>query len=172
MIWAGIAARWLLGRLQGLWRVIAAHPWPFIVAALLGLSWALLQRGNRYRDDLVATLEAQQQAEQAQIAANREPARKSEEIARKSNDQAPAYHAAVRRAADAAIVRAKACPVGAPDLPGADQALEGLHGPYSTSDLVSVAKPDYDQLTYAAGRAAQMHQEALDLIAGGAASGD
>lgn len=168
----GIAARWLLGRLSGLWRVICAHPWPFIVIALCALSWTLLQRGNRYRDDLIATLAAQQTAEQDQIAVNHEPARKSAGIAEKSNVDAKVYYEKGLRAG-AAYVSANRVPAScaprAADLPRTDSPAPVDDIPGQAADLVAVSREDFDTLTGNSLRLAKVQQDAAALIDEGVA---
>lgn len=172
MIWLATIAKWLLGRLSALWRVILAHPWQFAVVALLALSWVLWARGDRYRDRLLAVQSAQKTATAAQIAVNHEPARKSEEIARKSDAEAPAYYEEGRRAglAYAAAHRVRnACPVSGPDLPGADRPAEEHDGGGDTPGMVALSKGDFDILTDNSTRLAKVQADALALIEAGVA---
>ena len=140
-----------------------------LIAALCLSAW--LWRGKHHAQaELAAIHAAQKTAGAAQAAVNHEPARVSGIIASNSDAQAPAYYDAVRRAAadHAVSLRGKglSCPAR---LPGADSAVEGVHGPDTLADVVPLAQGDYDQLVYAAARAAQMHAESLELIAAGVA---
>jgi hypothetical protein len=116
---------------------------------------------------------ASKQAGIAQAAVNRAPATIAAAIAKGSDHEAPAYYDRVGRAADAAAVRLQ-CPAdrggaGGADLPQPDPAQPGLHRPDSTAELVCRPAVEDRQLVAAAARAAEMHQQALDLIAAGVA---
>lgn len=122
----------------------------------------------------IATMkEASRKAEAEQIAINQAPAANAAAIAGKSEHEAPAYYAAARSTADAHAVRVRdpsGVGTSAPaDLPRTDRAVEGVHGPAGPAGLVCRPEVDDRQLVTAAARAAQMHQEAIDLISAGAA---
>ncbi len=136
------------------------------LAVLLGLqTWRL----ESARQTIANTRAAQHQAAADQSAVNHQPAQASAAIARQSDAEAPAYYRAVAGAADAHRVRSPACPVGGADLPGTDRPSPIDDGPASAPDLVSRPRAEDDQIVHAAARAAQMHQDALDLIAAGVA---
>jgi hypothetical protein len=168
---------WLLG--IGGWlkeAASAAFGWirtnPLLALVIgLGCLSAWLWHGWDKADQRIAQIEAAQKgAASAQVAANHVPAAKSQAIAEKSNAEAPAYYDGVRRAAaDHAIRVPSGNSISRPDLPGTDSAEQGIHGPAGSPDLVCRPGPDDSQLVTAAGRAAKMHQEALDLIAAGVA---
>jgi len=150
-----------------------------ILLALLlaALAWGYWGHRSAAKWQRVAqsTFAAQKAASEAQIAVNHAPAVQSAAIARKSNDEAPAYYDIARRAAAANAVRLRpaACPPGAADLPGTDTAIESVHGPDIAPALVCRSFVEDNQIVGAAARAAEMHQEALDLIdAGLAIAGD
>lgn len=116
---------------------------------------------------------ASQQTAEDQATVNRAPAQAAAAIAGKSDHEAPAYYAAARSTADAHAVRmpaqaARGAP-GAADLPATDPALASLHGPTGPAELVCRPGLEDRQLVTATARAAEMHQQALDLIATGAA---
>jgi hypothetical protein len=116
---------------------------------------------------------AQKQAGIDQAAVNQAPAQIAAAIAKGSNHDAPAYYDRVRSAADAAATRVQ-CPTatgqpGRADLPQPDPAQPGLHGPDPAAELVCRPAVEDGQLVAAAARAAEMHQQALDLIAAGVA---
>ena len=108
------------------------------------------------------------QAETNQAAVNHVPAILSKVIAEKSNDQAPAYYDAVHVAAERMRKDGPRCPIAA-SVPGTDSAPEVIHGPDPAADMVSRPRAEDDLIVNAAGRAAQMHADALELIANGAA---
>jgi hypothetical protein len=176
----GWLSRWVLtaeGEIKDGWRWLIAAPEHILTAALalsIALNLWLWHRSSRCTAQVRQNHTAQAGATAAQIQANQQPARISAAIARQSDAQAPAYYAAVRSAAAAhtVVMQPRTCPVGPADLPGPDPAVTGLHGPAPASDLVSRPKADDDLIIAAAARGAQMHQEALDLIASGAAVAD
>lgn len=149
----------------------------FGALAFLGLTLAAHHYRHAYHAEkaryaaLVASVKASAvKAALDQQAANHAPAAASQAIAEKSDEQAPAYYAAARAAADAHRVRADSprCTVAA-NLPGADHAAPVNDGPAASPDMVSRPKTDDDLLVAAAGRAAQMHADAEALIAAGVA---
>lgn len=104
------------------------------------------------------------------------PSSDSSAAARRSDAQAPAYYASVAgaAAAHAGVVRGT-CPassVGNANLPGPDPVTPVNDGPAGAAVMVSRPKADDDLIVAAAGRAAKMHQDALDLIAAGDAVAD
>lgn len=107
-----------------------------------------------------------------QATVNQAPATIAGAIAGKSDHEAPAYYDRVRSAAAAAArlrcPAAEGQPRGA-DLPQPDPAEPGLHGPDPAAELVCRPAVEDRQLVAAAARAAEMHQQALDLIAAGVA---
>jgi hypothetical protein len=136
------------------------------LAVMLGLqTWRL----DAAYQTIANTKAAQHQATVDQVAANHEPARTSAEIARQSDAQAPDYYRSVSVAADARRVRSPACSVSTPDLSGADRAAAIDDRSASAADVVSRPRAEDDQIVAAAARAAQMHQDAEDLIAAGVA---
>jgi hypothetical protein len=160
--------------------------WNWITSSRENALWALVgilfvctifyrQSAVEFRSQIAVMKETQKKATQDQINVNQAPAKKSEAIAEKSNAEAPAYY---RRAADAgnsSRVRCQANPVSRPNLPGTNPVVEGVHGSDSTSELVPTPelvcrpKSEDDQLIYGTSRAAQMRQEALELIKQGVA---
>jgi hypothetical protein len=171
----GWLSRWALtaeGEIKAGWKWAtssAVHALAIALAVSAAGNWLLWQRGDRYRDRLAAVAKVQHQAGQDQATVNHEPARKSAEIARQSDAQAPAYYADVRRAADSHRVRGPACPPVAADMPGTDRAAPVDDRSPAVADMVSRPRAEDDLIVAAAGRAAQMHADALDLIATGAA---
>ncbi len=170
MIWLLGIGSWLKEAAGAALGWIVRWPWQFaLIAALLVCGW-LWHGRNEARDELAAIHAAQKQATAAQAAVNHEPARKSQAIAEKSDAEAPAYYADVRRAAADNSVRVRdPRPISGPDLPGADRSEPGIHGPDPAADLVCRPEVEDGQLVNAASRAAEMHQEALDLIDAGVA---
>lgn len=161
-------------------KAIAAFKWATqsaarILAVLLALAltWGYIERHNAAKWKRVAdsTFAAQKSAGEAQSAVNHAPAERSAAIARKSNDEAPAYYTAVQRAASAHAVRLRpeACAASHSDMPRADTPVEGVHGSAPAAPLVCRPFVEDNQIVGAAARAAEMHQEALDLIAEGVA---
>lgn len=107
-----------------------------------------------------------------QATVNQAPATIAGAIAGRSDHEAPAYYDRVHSAA-AAAARLR-CPTaeGQPrsaDLPQPDPAQPGLHGADPTAELVCRPAVEDRQLVAAAARAAEMHSQALDLIAAGVA---
>lgn len=109
---------------------------------------------------------AAKQSEADQRAANHMPAILSEVIAKRSNDEAPAYYERVRAAAERVRIDSPRCPSPA-GVPGASGAAEVVHGPAEPTRVVSEA--DYALLTDAAARASQMQADAQAMIAAGLA---
>ncbi|HIQ16515.1 MAG TPA: hypothetical protein EYH41_00680 [Novosphingobium capsulatum] len=125
--------------------------------------------------DLARVTAAQAQARAGQAAANHHPAAVSARIAEISDAQASRYYAQ-GRAAGAAWAAAHslhdACPARGPAnpaLPGADHPapLDDRSG--DTAALVALPRADFDLCTANSARLAQMHQDALALIAQGVA---
>lgn len=167
--WLFLALGFVRKGLSALVGLVARYPWQAALVATLALCvWFYLGRQDA-RQELADVRAAQKVAGANQAIINHEPARKSEEIARKSNVEAPAYYDSVRRAAAANSVRPQACPVSRPDLPRADSAVEGVHGPAVAPELVCRPAVEDTQLVNASARAAEMRQEALDLITLGVA---
>lgn len=167
-LWLLGIGSWLKDALRAAWDAICGHPREVIIIALCALSLWFLHGRQDARQELADIRAAQKVAGQAQVAVNHEPARKSEEIARTSNAEAPAYYDSVRRAAAANSVR-RTCPVSGPDLPRADSAEQGVHGPDAAAELVCRPAVEDSQIVTAAARGAEMRQEGLDLIALGVA---
>jgi len=179
----GLVARFALGSLLSPVGEKLKSGWAWITQSALHLTLAALAVALLavwyYRHEsakwqrVVSSMEvAQKKAAEDQAAVNHEPARVSQEIAEKSNAQGAAYHADVRVAASRAAVRLR--PPGGTvvpsSVPGADTAEPGVHGPADPPALVCRPSIDDSQLIEAAARAAQMHQEALDMIAAGIAT--
>lgn len=162
-------------RLGGLFSALITwagkNPWPALAALLLVGNVIQLVIHKRDLAQAAAIALAQKGATAAQIKVNQVPAIISAAIARQSDAQAPAYYASVAAAADAhrGVVRAAPCPVSAAGVPGPDPVTPFDDRPAPTPELVSRSKVEDDLIIAAAGRAAQMHQDALDLIADGAA---
>lgn len=160
----------VIAALSALLGLIRRNPWQCAVVVLCALSLWFLHGRSDARDELAAIHAAQKSAATAQVTVNHEPARKSGAIARTSDDEAPAYYASVSRAAaDHAVRVPSGHSISRPDLPGADRSEQGVHGPSPAADLVCRPEADDAQIVTAAGRAAKMHQESLDLIASGVA---
>ncbi len=170
---------WLTVRLflGGLWakaRPFLAQHWRDVAIALMALFiWyqrAALATCQAFRAEVKA---AAPKAAAAQAAVNHRPAAISQAIAEESDAEAPTYHRAVHAAADAARVRpaqVRGGPGGA-DLPGTNQAGQGIHGPAADAnpDLVCRPRAEDDWLVSMAARAAEMHADAEALIKAGAA---
>lgn len=164
---------WIPKLIMGIWNWITDSLENFLLVLLvLSLASAFTYRSAAM--DLKAEIDkielAQKKAKEAQIAANKAPVTKSITIAENSNAQAPAYYNSVSNAARSASVRpekVQPCPAS---VPGTNTPIQSVHGPdptpslVSTPDLICRPKADDDKLIYASGRAAQMHQETLDLI--------
>jgi len=135
---------------------------------LLVLSGGLFWRLHSVRDEITQIHVAQADATKHQTEVNHEPARKSAEIARKSDAQAPAYYAAVRVAADAHRMR-NPCPISNPDLPGTDRPIPSDDHTGEATGMVSRPKADDDLIVSAAAQAAQMQVDAQALIDAGIA---
>ena len=173
---AWLAERWIVRRAAPLWDFLRANPWRAV--ALIALLLAAYERWQHvhWRNFGQSVIAAQHKAAADQTAVNHEPARKSAAIAEKSDAEAPAYYRAVHAAADAHSVRLRtpAGPLSTPDLPRADRAEPSLHGPaidpgQPSAELVCRPTVEDRWLVGAAARAAEMHQEALDLISEGVA---
>ena len=175
----GWLSRWALtaeGEIKDGWQWLTAsliHFVAFLLAlSLTGNIW-LLERGNRYRDKLASIRPAQAKATAAQVAVNHQPAAISAAIAKVSDAQAPAYYRSVSDAADLHRLRANpACGASPAGLSGADHPAALDDRSAGSPELVSRPKTDDDLLIAAAARAAKMHQDALDLIAKGAAKAE
>ena len=178
----GLVARFALGGILDRVTSPLKAAWGWITESALHLALAALAVSLLavwyYRHDaakwqrVVASMEvAQKKAADDQAAVNHEPAKRSAEIAEKSNAEAPAYYDTVHRAADAHAVRLRptACPVSTPDLPGANPPVESLLGPDTSPPLVCRPAVEDSQIVGAAARAAEMHQEALDMVEQGIA---
>lgn len=181
MIWLRILGvfGWLKNAALSVFDLARRYPWQAAVIALLALfAWTLHgkhrveQERDQARHEIAAMVEASKQAKAAQIAVNHEPAKQAQAIAEKSNAESPAYYRSVMSAGDANRVHGESICSQHTDLPGTNPPVEGVHGPDPAAEMVSRPKSEDDQLIYAAGRAAEMHQEALDLIARGAAVAD
>lgn len=150
---------------------LARRFWPHIGMALaLALAWhfhARLIAVHAEFDAFRVSVEmAAKQSETDQRAANHVPAILSEVIAKRSNDEAPAYYERVRAAAERVRIDSPRCadPAG---VPGASGAAEVVHGPAQPTRVVPEA--EFQQLTDAAARAGQMHADAEAMIAAGIA---
>jgi hypothetical protein len=164
---------WIPKLIVGIWDWVTDSLENFLLL-LLVLSLALAFTYRHAAKNLEAKLNkielAQKKARKDQIAANKVPVTKSIAIAENSNAKAPAYYNSVSDAARSASVRpqkVQPCPAS---VPGANTPIQSVHGPdptpslVPTPDLICRPKSDDDKLIYASGRAAQMHQETLDLI--------
>ena len=164
---------WIPKLIMGIWNWITDSLENFLLV-LLVLSLALAFTYRSAAMGLKAEIDkielAQKKAKEAQIAANKVTVIKSITIAENSNAQAPAYYNSVSNAARSASVRpekVQPCPAS---VPGANTPIQSVHRPdptpslVPTPDLICRPKADDDKLIYASGRAAQMHQETLDLI--------
>ena len=164
---------WIPKFIMGIWNWITESRENFLtllVIILIGTSWGYRSYALDYKDKLNKIELAQKKAKEAQIAANKAPVIKSITIAENSNAQAPAYYNSVSNAARFASVqpeKVQPCPAS---VPGANTPIQSVHGPdptpslVPTPDLICRPKADDDKLIYASGRAAQMHQETLDVI--------
>lgn len=144
-----------------------------LIVVLLLVIWhkdALLSACRTFRADVKT---ASKQATKDQQDTNHRPAVVSQAIAEKSDAQAPAYYHSVRTAADAHAVRVRPTQVaggpGRADLPGADPAATGVHGPAQPADLVCRPRAEDGQLVDAAARAAEMRAIAQGWIIEGLA---
>lgn len=165
--------KWLRAALQAVVAWIGRNRLLAAVIALLCLSGWLWNRGNVALDQVAAIKAAQHTAANNQATVNHEPARKSADIARKSDDEAPAYYAAGHSAADAYAdahsVRGASCPTGHPDLSGTDSTAQVDDGPGEAPGMVAVTRDDFDLLTGNSLRLAKVHQDAEALISDGVA---
>lgn len=158
----GWLSRWALtaeGEIKAGWRWLtssAVHFLSFALALSLFGNWVLLERGNRYRDELERVHALQAKATADQQAVNHAPAAKSQAIAEKSDAEAPPYYRAVHAAADAHRVRVDALGHSPAGVPGADPAAASIHGPADTADLVCRSRAEDDLIVAAAARAAEM----------------
>lgn len=149
------------------------HPLATALAISLLLNWFLLERGNRFRDKLIAVGEAQADAGERQAEVNRFPVLKSKAIAERSEADATLYYAEGRRAglayADAHRVRGPVCPSGPADMPGTDHPAPLDDGTGDAADMVAVSRPDFELLVGNSLRLAKVHQDAQSLIEAGVA---
>jgi hypothetical protein len=159
-------------RIDGL-RLIHIHVWKVDTWLIDFEGWKpAVEARNK---QIAAMIAAQKTATTAQIAANHEPAAKSQTIAENSRDQSQAYYDEGRRAglayAAAHRVRPEAvgCPVSAPGVSGADRAAAVDDGPGDASDMVALSQADYGLLVSNSNRLAKVHQDADALIAAGVA---
>lgn len=142
-----------------------------LIAAILGVLafhfharlLAVHAEFDTFRAQVKATAK---QAETDQRAANHVPAILSEVIAKRSNDEAPAYYERVRAAAERVRIDSSRCPSPA-GVPGTAGPAEVVHGPAEPTRVVPEA--EFQQLTDAAARASQMHADAQAMIAAGIA---
>lgn len=161
--------------------VIAATIAGALVAAIVfqtiridGFLWIDGYRARLARAEttIAAMAAASRLATEQQVKVNQAPATIAGALAGKSNQDAPAYYDRVHRAATAAA--GLRCPAnqgsaGGADLPQPDPAQPGIHRPAGSAELVCRPAVEDRQLVAAAARAAEMHQQALDLIAAGVA---
>lgn len=154
------------------------HPWQTALAISLAYNgWQHHDRATLwravadYKRAIVAMKSAEADGRRAQIAANHVPAAISHTIAEQADAQAPDYFRRLATAAaDHSVQPAGHCPIQpGSSVPGADRAGPGLHGPDPAAGVVCRPAGEDAQLVYAAGRAARMHQEALELIERGVA---
>jgi hypothetical protein len=181
-LWSRLGS-WIADAFGAVASFAVRYPWQAMVVALLiiagVLGWRVdgLTREVKARDATIAGIKAAQKvATDDQIHINQLPAITSAAIARQSDAQAPAYYASVGSAVAAhdSVVRG-ACaagPVGNAGVPGPDPVAPIHDGPVGVAIVVSRPKVDDDLIVAAAGRAAKMHQDALDLIAKGDAVAD
>lgn len=171
MIWLIIWAKLKSGFSAAL-SVFGKYPWQCLCLALLVATALLWQRGDRYRDRLLAVQAAQTKAGEQQAAVNHIPAAKSQAIAEKSDAESPAYYEAGRRAgiayADAHRLRA-VCPVSGPDLPRTDRPAAEHDGAGDPADMVAVSAADFDLCTSNSARLAKVREAARSLIDAGVA---
>ena len=145
-----------------------------LIVALCAVAW--FWRAERRAVDALATFKAETVAASAkatanQVAVNRAPAILSRVIAERSNNEAPAYYAAVRAAADRVRVVRQSCSSAA-DLPGANHSAPLNDGPGLDPLMVSVPADEYNHFVDNTARLAKVRQDALDLIAAGVAVGE
>lgn len=179
MPFAGILIKLALGWGLPKWAAtLFGYVVPVLAAAAIAWSaWALF--AGHYERKGAAKVEAKirpaaAKAAEAQIAANRAPAAKSQTIARQSDDQAKDDYAAGRAAglayAAAHRVRpATVCPVGGADLPRTDHAGEIDDRSGAAPGMVALSQADFDTLAENSTRLAKVHQDAAALIAAGVA---
>ncbi len=167
--------------LTGATAFVTRNPWQALVLAITAVCGVLVWRNDRLADErdaanrTIAQIKATQKvATDNQIHINQLPAIKSAAIASQSDDEAPAYFAAVSAAADThrSIVRPATCPVSPASVPSADPAVEGVHGPAVVAGMVARPKAEDDLIVAAAARAAQMRADAQGWIADGIAVPD
>lgn len=111
------------------------------------------------------------QATKDQMAVIRLPAILSKDIAEKSSEQAPSYYADVRAAAERMRKDSPRCPSAA-SLPGADHAAPVNDGPGVDPGMVSITADAYQHYNDNTARLAKVRQDALELIAAGAAKSE
>lgn len=149
----------------------AASTTHILIALVALLSLALLyehHEATKCAKVLASTEAAQHTAGQAQAAAIHAPVAISSSVAEKSNAETPAYLTHADATALAHSVRCSSSSA-APSVPGTDSALPSLSGPAASPGLVCYPSVEAGQLIAAAARAAEMHQEALDLVKAGVA---
>lgn len=166
------AVRLFFGGLWGKAAPFLAEHWRDVAIALMALFiWhqhAQIAACHTFRADVKA---AAPNAAAAQAAVNHAPAAKSQAIAEKSDAEAPAYYRAVHAAADAHRMRPAPdrSGTGNADLPGADPAATGVHGPAEPADLVCRPRAEDDLILAAAARAAEMRAVAQGWVIDGLA---
>lgn len=147
----------------------------FGALAFLGLALAANHYRHAYHAEkaryaaLVASVKANTaKAALDQQAVNHAPAAASQAIAEKSNAQAPSYYADVRAAAERMRRDSPSCTVAA-SVPGTDHAAPVNDGPGVDANMVSITAEEYQHYNENTARLAKVRQDALELIAAGAA---
>ncbi len=172
MIWLLGIGRMLSRALSAAWEFIRTNPALCAVIALGVLSAVLWQRGDRYRDKLLAIQSAQVKATEDQVAVNKAPAVISRTISEKSNVDSQAFYEEGRRAgiAYSASHRVRlTCPVGNPDLRGPDSPASVDDSASSNAELVGLTEADFNICTANSTRLAQVHADVSALIEAGVA---
>lgn len=168
-LFAWVAKRWITKRLGLIWEFVRANPWRagflLVLCALIYERWQHVS----WRDFGQNVIEAGKQNETAQAKVIRQPAIKSASIAKASNDETPAYLEDLQRRAARHVVRVQdpRGQISSADLPGTSEAVEGVlrandQPGASGPELVCLPEIENRWLVQAAGKAAEMHQQALD----------
>lgn len=158
-----------------IWRAAALLLLAFLVAALVAIfglpiiGGGLSAKLDAARTTIADIKAAQIQAAQSQLTVNREPARKSADIAGKSNAQETSYFADVRRAAADRVQRPARCAASVASVPATDSSTPVDDGDAEVTGMVSVAASDWADFTAAAGQAVMCVRAGQALIAEGVA---
>lgn len=171
MIWLTILLR-LKSALRAAVGVFRAYPLQCALIVLMVAYLWLLRAERRAVDALDAfkaeTVAAQAKATANQVAVNHVPAILSKAVSERSNNEAPAYYAAVRAAADRVRVVRQSCSSAA-DLPGANHSAPLNDGPGLDPLMVSVPADEYNHFVDNTARLAKVRQDAQTLIVAGVA---